>query len=118
MLPGESRRLSRIDVRVTSTGAQIVRWQIVRWQIVLCRSGKSLRGRASTPGPKSCDRAPRPSGPSAAPSAAVAFTSAAVAGAGSEQPNVTLKPRRQKQVPSDCAAFPGEQQWQLKKPTN
>jgi len=34
------------------------------------------------------------------------------AGVGSEQPNVTSKPGRQKQVPSDCAAFPGEQQWQ------
>ncbi len=89
MQPGESRRLSRIDVRVTSIGAQIVRWLIVRWQIVRCRIGKSLPGHAATSGPRPCDPARRPSGRSDAPSEVAAFTSAVAAGVGSEQLNFT-----------------------------
>jgi hypothetical protein len=72
-LPGQSLLPRRIGVMVTSIGAQIVR----------CRSGKSLRGHAATPGPKPCGHAPKPSGRSDAPSAA-AFASAAVDGVGSE----------------------------------
>jgi hypothetical protein len=40
MLPEKSRQLCTIGMMVISTGAQIVR----------CRSGKSLHGRAATPG--------------------------------------------------------------------
>jgi hypothetical protein len=89
MLPGESSRSSWIGGTATSTGRSIAR----------CRIGESLRGHASMPGLRSCDRALRSSGRNDAPSvavlalavvlasAAVAFTSATVVGVGSEPQN-------------------------------
>jgi hypothetical protein len=85
MLPGQS--LCRIGRMVTSTDAQIVR----------CRSGKSLRSHPATLCPKPCGHAPRPSGRIDAPSA-VAFTSAAADGVGSEQLNFTSKALRGKKI--------------------
>jgi hypothetical protein len=74
LMPGESHRLCRIGSVTAATGGRIAR----------CRSGKSLRGHAATLGPKPCGHAPRPSSLSDAASA-VAFTSAAVDGVGSER---------------------------------